>query len=861
MGAAQERGLGEGDGPLGLERVAHGFDAAALGDVGDGGRDSWEKMRVFVGVDMGNVDAGALEALDLGLGFTRELGRPDGIAHRGLGEVDDGRPEGFTVGAEQRGDVFRVRERDAVDENQVAADAERGVCMGVGDGVGEGGTGSHEGGGGEGTGLVELGDGAVDAGCETEVVCIEDEAEGHGLIVEGSRTELVLEFCYRQEMYRWVGLLGLGGMAAGAQGAAPAPAPVQQQVTVTASRSDSPVGETARTTYTLSESDLRGYPAVTLDDALRQHAGFELFRRAPSRIANPTSEGISLRGLGSTAASRTLVLEDGAPLNDPFGGWIHWSENPVQLIHSVGIVSGGGSDLYGSSALGGVIDVTPGRAAPARLEVSAAGGSQDTSDVQASGSVVGRALSMLAGGQSVRTAGYVVTDPFVAGAVDVPANERSQAYRVELGRRGAETKRIFATGNLLNEDHGNGTPLQTNATRLWRYLAGYDLPAGRVRVFGSQEGYRQSFSAIAATRATETLSRLQRVHTQELGATGDGAAHLGPVALVAGADVRDIRGEDNETPIAGGVPNGLQDVSARQRFLGGFGELVGARGRWSGAASLRLDGSSNLDSVQTTATTYTQPADRTEVLLSPRVGVVRGFGHASVHASAFRAFRAPTMNELYRTGQVGQEITQANAGLLSERATGVEAGAQVAGRLGSVSGTYFWTAINRPVSAVLVSQTATTITNRRQNLGQIVSSGVELAAQLRPGKAVSASLGYQFAAATVTKFAAQPALVGNQIPQVPRQTGTAQLRFAGVRAGEITVAVRSSGTAYDDASNRFPLAGFFSLEVSGRRALGRGAEVFFQVQNVTNQRAQVARTPLLTLGSPVFGEAGVRWRK
>ncbi len=399
---------------------------------------------------------------------------------------------------------------------------------------------------------------------------------------------------------------------------------------------------------------------------------------------------------------------------------------------------------------------------------------------------------------------------------------------------------------------------------MWRYVAGYDTPEaekanGRVRLFGSQEGYRQSFSAIAANRATETLTRLQRVHTQELGGTGDATFHLDGLTAVTGADARDIRGEDNETPFAKGVPSGLQDVTARQRFVGGFGELLGSRNGWSGAASVRVDGSSNLDVVQTNGPVSTRTPNRTEVLASPRLGLVRALGTAaSVHASGFRAFRAPTMNELYRTGQVGQETTLANPALLSERATGYEIGAQAALKLASISGTYFWTEINRPVSAVLVSQTAAMITNVRQNLGQIRSTGVELSAQLLPGRAVSASFEYQFADATVTKFSAQPALVGNQIPQVPRQTGTAQVRFTRPRVGELTVALRSSGTAYDDANNQFPLAGFLSLDVSGRHAFGHGVEVFFQVQNVTDQRAQVSRTPLLTLGSPVFGEAGIR---
>jgi outer membrane receptor protein involved in Fe transport len=640
----------------------------------------------------------------------------------------------------------------------------------------------------------------------------------------------------------------------------------KDEITVTANRSSVPIGETAKTTYALDSERLHDYPAVTLDESLRQHAGFELFRRAGSRVANPTSEGISLRGLGSTAVSRTLVLEDGAPLNDPFGGWIHWSEQPQDTVQSVTLVTGGGSDLYGSSALGGVIDVIPATASPARLDISGLGGSQDTSDVMATAAETTHVLDGMIAGESLRTAGYIVTDPSIAGTVDIPANVISQTYRAELGRRDFKTDRLFLTGNLLNESRDNGTPLQANATRLWRYLAGYDPPetkdfSSRVRLFGSDEGYRQSFSSIAANRDSETLTRLQRVHTEELGATADGTLRFGHFAAVGGADVRDIRAEDNETPISKGLPNGLADVTARQRFIGGFGEVLGEYKSWSGAASLRADRASNLDIVQTTSTVATPP-NRTEVVLSPRVGLVRNFGtHSDIHASGFRAFREPSMNELYRTGQIGSQTTLANASLESERATGWEIGAQIAAthRVPAVlHATYFWTEINRPVSAVLISQTASTMTLMRENLGQIRSRGVELSADIHPSHAISATLGYQYADATVTGFSAQPSLVGNWIPDVPRTSFTAQVHAISERLGELTVAMRASGMAFDDANNQFVLNGFLSLDISGHRSLGQHIDAFFLVQNVTDQRAQVARTPTLTLGSPIFAEAGLR---
>ena len=67
---------------------------------------------------------------------------------------------------------------------------------------------------------------------------------------------------------------------------------------------------------------------VALDDVLRQIPGFTLFRRSGSRTANPTAQGPSLRGIGGSGASRALVLADGVPLNDPFGGWVAWGRVP-----------------------------------------------------------------------------------------------------------------------------------------------------------------------------------------------------------------------------------------------------------------------------------------------------------------------------------------------------------------------------------------------------------------------------------------------------------------------------------------------------------------------------------------------------
>ena len=158
------------------------------------------------------------------------------------------------------------------------------------------------------------------------------------------------------------------------------PMGAHEEISVTAYRT--PMSESASPSSVLlvTGQELRTAAPVTLDDRLRQVPGFELFRRSSSLVANPTSQGISLRGLGSTAASRTLILANEIPLNDAFGGWIYWDELPELSIGSVTVVRGGASDLYGSSAIGGVIEIQQVPASRNHAELVSSGGSFQTFD-------------------------------------------------------------------------------------------------------------------------------------------------------------------------------------------------------------------------------------------------------------------------------------------------------------------------------------------------------------------------------------------------------------------------------------------------------------------------------------------------
>jgi outer membrane receptor protein involved in Fe transport len=659
----------------------------------------------------------------------------------------------------------------------------------------------------------------------------------------------------------------------------PTPQPTTvQQVTVTADRGLAGINDSASSVAVLSQEQIEQSAGFTLDDALHAVSGFKLFRRTSSWSLNPTSQGLSLRGLGSTAASRTLVVSDEVPFNDPFGGWIHWNEMPLLALDHAELMRGGAADLYGSSAIGGVVDLAPVTAAgPLRFSVDGAGASEDTGQGDGLLTYAARRVAVLAAASGLSTNGYVPTAPALRGPVDTMSDVTGESARVELrtpfaGKDGS----AFLRGNLLNEARGNGSPLQTNATRLWRYQAGADANSkqwgrGVVRVYGARESYRQSFSSITQTvvpRDTETLTKLQRVPLDEFGAVLQGSRTLpGNVTAALGADLRDVRATDDEGSVTKSVVTSTTSTAAHQREVGGYADAIWQPKNWSASGSIRVDSFRTFDAQATTTAkaAVMQLPTLSELFASPRVGLVRHLPKGlALTATAFRAFRGPTMNELYRTGQVGQQLTLANNSLLAERATGFEFGGELARpTFGTLRATYFWTEVNRPVSAVLLSATPTTQTLQRENLGQIRSRGLMLEGHSQVWRGLSGDVSYQFAVATVTQFnnsfPAQVNLLGNWIPEVPRQSISTQLRYDAPRVATLIVNAIYEGREFDDAENTAVLHPYARFDLYAERKMGHGLSLYASSQNVLNRTIDAGLTPTLTLAAPRIVEGGVRF--
>lgn len=623
-----------------------------------------------------------------------------------------------------------------------------------------------------------------------------------------------------------------------------APASVAESVVVPADRAPEwRDGETGTTV--LSRQDLQQIPALTLDEAARVVAGFSLFRRSSARQANPTTHGVTMRGLSASGASRGLVLMDGIPLNDGFGGWVTWTRVPQLAIDRVDLARGAASDVFGSDAVGGVVRVVPetGRVPlwSARAQAGSLGlGTFDAAAGGPFGDWTGYgAVSWLT------TDGSIPVEPESRGAVDRPTDALwASGFGQATTVRG--TTRFSISGWGGRDDRGNGTVLQRNTMSGGTVAASFDA-TGRgttfvARVATSPNQFDQTFSAVINNRNTEFIVSSQTTETL----TTRGIVEVGR-SIVAGHVL--VRGEVSRASAD------FVDVrdEITDRSLGDDRESISVQAGFTPAAAVTLNAGL-----------------RHEWRAAPESGDGRDtatVGHAGaawrlapdwhLRGSVATTHRWPTLNELVRGFQVGSVVTLANPDLRPEQAVAVDAAIAWEGRRAMLSFGGFWTAVDDAIANVTIPS-LTGIVRERQNAGDTRSKGVEMDAEVRPGRGIRVRLSTSFTSARFVD-SAEPVLEGNRLPQVP--VASFSLTTDVPLPGSLLASgvVRTVSSQFDDDRNTFELAPATQLDLRLAGRVGRfGWHV--ELENALDATIEVGRTPLVTLAPPRAIRVGVSVR-
>jgi outer membrane cobalamin receptor len=606
---------------------------------------------------------------------------------------------------------------------------------------------------------------------------------------------------------------------------------------------------------TLRRTDIADIPAVTLDEALGVVSGFSLFRRSSSRYANPTTHGVTMRGLSASGASRGLVLLDGIPLNDGFGGWVTWTRLPAMAFTRVEVARGPHADVFGSDAVGGVVRiVTPVVSRTPRQDASVLveAGSRGTGLVDGAAGYQAEGISLFGAASWFRTDGHIPIEPASRGGVDrrTDADWASGFGRAGVVRGG---RRLTVTGWGGRDDRGNGTLLQRNTMSGGAVSAAFDAAGGdttfAARVSHSPNTLDQSFTAVAGDRASEFLTNTQRIDASvtrmiaEVGrALPDGFIMVRGSMHRADADFGQVRPSSSSLDT---VRDDAESVSVQASYAP------------SGALDRRLTLSGGIRSEWRAAP---GEGDERDTAVVGQFGAAYRIDDALwVRGQVATSHRWPTLNELIRGFRVGNVVTDANPDLEPERSRSVE-GAVVhdRGRV-MVSVGAFRTRVENAIANVTVPAIPELIVRERQNAGDVRSTGLELDVEYRQGTRLRARGSLAVIDSTFAD-ALEPGIAGNRVPQVPRVSGTFSVDAVLPRAVNATVVWRSTSAQFDDDRNVFELAAANQIDARVAVRFGR-LEARVSLENLFDQRIEVGRTPLVTLAPGRAVRVGLRWSR
>ncbi|OHT18193.1 TonB-dependent receptor [Edaphosphingomonas haloaromaticamans] len=620
-----------------------------------------------------------------------------------------------------------------------------------------------------------------------------------------------------------------------------------RDIVVTGAGLEAPAGLAAYDVSVIERDRLTTTASGRLEDVLRDVAGFQQFRRSDSRSAHPTSQGATLRGLGGNASARALILLDGVPQTDPFGGWIPWSAYDPSRLGMVRVTRGGGSGVNGPGALAGTIELMsagPDEIAPAWGAI--AYGSRDS--VEAEAGVSGA----MGGGYGVLSASYARGDgftPIVAdarGPVDRPAfyEQASLSARTAFAVGGDTELQTNLLGMLDRRDRGTDfTPNHNLGADASVRLVGRGRWGWEAATWLQLREFSSGFASVNADRTAVNPSLDQyNVPATGLGARFEVRPPLGGgVELRLGGDARQTTGETKELySFAAGAPTRARRAGGRTRTFGGFADLSFAPDdAWTLTAGARIDRwrieKGHLDeTVLATGAAATDQdfADRSGWEPTARAGIAfRPAQAVTLRSAGYLGWRLPSLNELYRPFRVGADVTAANPLLKPERLKGVDAGVDYRPLPGfRLSATLFYNRLDDAIANVTLAPNS----RQRQNLEAIRSQGIELEAAARHGPWQLSGSWTLIDAKVRADAGLSAALDGLRPAQTPRNQASATLAWNRPDGMAASATVRHLAGQYEDDQNSRRLGAATTLDAVLRVPVARGLSIEARGENLTD---------------------------
>ncbi len=574
--------------------------------------------------------------------------------------------------------------------------------------------------------------------------------------------------------------------------------------------------------------------AITSDELLRQLPGFDR-GRSNSAFTNYGQLRVSFSGAGN---DRGVVLVDGVPAQDGFGGQVDWAAYPPENIERAELLRGAGSALYGAGAVGGVLDLqTFGPNADASKlpqgTVSFVAGTHDYSQQYANvrAPLSTKLTASLASEQ--RFLEYFDFPPSFRSSVDNVALSQSTMLAARF-RYTASPSTILEAGVRSAWDYQQEGRQNYEFSRRLTQVDARFLHRGASALTTAAFFVRNARVLNVADRYPEnpgSLRYTQNVPTFESGGALSWIVQQRHGTFELRGDGRLVSGESDQydsSKLFQSLGSGSQrfgGIAAQKTLTGKRLELI---------AGVRADtvsfSNSRLATAGKSRVTVTNPLARTDQALSARAAFRYDVTpQLSVRISSGSGFRAPFLNELVRGYFIGNVAYQPNPALAPERSRTIAVGSDwTNGRVHTSLD-----AIETVVSNAIAFRTIDRTHQLRDNIVRTQTNGATLTFAKNLGPCSRLALWVTSQHARIT--AGDPAIIGKHLQYVPQSSANIGYEAS---AGRLSLAVHASymGQTYADDLNRQPLGAAIVVGAHVRAPIGNGASMTVSVDNLTGAR-------------------------
>jgi len=630
-------------------------------------------------------------------------------------------------------------------------------------------------------------------------------------------------------------------------------------IVVTATALPAPAAERLLGVERIGTDKLERAGVGSLDRVLQQAAGVQLFRRSDARSGHPTSQGVTLRALGGNAASRALLILDGVPQSDPFGGWVNWPAYDPSNLEEVLVVRGGGSVADGPGALAGSIRMRSRTDAGVRASAEVGSRGSVAADLNVGAALGNGFVSLSAFGG--RGDGFVPIVSEARGPADRPAPYAFGGGRFRYAVPVAASVRLEAMIAGFNDRRERGLAFTANRSRgtdVSVRLLGDGRWNWSALAYAQRREFESSFASANDARTAASRAALQ-FHVPGR-AAGWSLETRPPVPtgwqVRLGTDGRAMKGRSEELgSFSAGVATRDRRSGGKSATQGAFVEVTRTNSPWEMSGTARLDHWQISDGqyrerLLTTGrvTADEQFDDRSGWLPTARLAVGRAVAPGlRLRSAAYLGWRLPTLNELFRPFRAGPDATAANALLKPERLAGVEGGATYDDEQLHLSLTAFVNRLRDPIGNRTLGSGpglfpqvgfvgAGGSYRQRQNGSPLLVHGLEANGGWHSGPwSIDGSL-------SLTRARQQSPEGATRRPaQTPALLASASARWE-QQGKSLSLQLWHSGAQFEDDENRIRLRPATTVSAYGSLPISSAISLIARAENLANSTVVAGRT-------------------